>query len=259
VKQSVDNNAVAETSAAAEKAAAEKNAAAGQAASAQKAAPKAAAYVIGIMVLAGVTLLGGAIQGHMSRRWGRSQEFQVLADRLQELPQDVGPWRMKASLPLSPAAEAVLECAGYMCRQYENQKTGELVTVALLLGPAGPISVHTPDVCYTSQDYSILESPTRTQFDAGNGSQDELWSTSLQSMNLTASSLRVYYGWSTGGPWSAPDDARFAFAGQSHLYKIQVAGPLPSPGDEKASDQGRIFLKEFLPAVRPYLVKPVKE
>jgi hypothetical protein len=248
VKQSVDDNAVAEKAAIAE-----------TAVSAQKSPMKAAAYVVGMMLLAVVTLLGGAIQGHMSRRWGRPQEFQALADRLQELPTDVGLWHTKASLPLSPAAEAVLECAGYVCRQYENQKTGEIVTVALLLGPAGPISVHTPDVCYAGQDYSVLESPARTQFDAGKGSQDELWGTSLQSTNLTTGSLRVYYGWSTGGRWSAPDDARFAFAGQSHLFKIQVAGPLPLPGDEKTSDQGKIFLQEFLPAVKPYLVKPVKE
>ena len=118
-------------------------------------------------------------------------------------------------------------------RQYENRKTGEIVTVAVLLGPAGPISVHTPDVCYSSQDYTVLGAPEQTRFGGGEGSQDELWSTSLRSTSLTAGNLRVYYGWSTGGPWSAPGDARFAFAGQPYLYKIQVAGPLPSPIDEK--------------------------
>jgi len=211
-----------------------------------------------MMILAGATLLGGVLQGRMGRRWGRSQEFQVLAERLRELPTEIGLWRTRASPPLSPAAEAELECAGYVCRQYER-RTGEIVTVALLLGPAGPISVHTPDVCYSSQEYTVIGSPERTPLGTGEGSQDELWSTSLQSTNLTAGSLRVYYGWSTGGAWSAPRDARFTFAGQPHLYKIQVVGPLPSPGDEKASDQCRTFLKEFLPAIRPFMVKPVKE
>jgi len=211
------------------------------------------------MILAGVTLLGGAIQGRMSRRWGRPREFEVLANRLRELPTEIGLWHTRASPPLSPAAEAVLECAGYVSRQYGNRKTGEIVTVAVLLGPAGPISVHTPDVCYSSQEYSVLESPKRTQFGVSEGSPDELWSTSLQSTNLTAGSLRVYYGWSTGGPWSAPKDARFAFAGQPYLYKVQVAGPLPLLVDGNASDPCMAFLKEFLPAVRPHLVKPVKE
>jgi len=212
-----------------------------------------------MMILAGVTLAGGVIQGHICRRWGRPREFQVLAERLRELPTEIGLWHTTASPPLAPAAEAILECAGYVSRQYENRETGQTVTVAVLLGPAGPISVHTPDVCYPSQNYTAIRSPRQIQFDAGGGSQDELWSTSLQSTSLTAGNLRVYYGWSAGGPWSAPKDARIEFARQPHLYKIQVAGPLPSPIDDERSDQCRRFLKDFLPVVRPYLVKPVKE
>jgi hypothetical protein len=220
---------------------------------------KQSACIIGMIVLAGVTLLGGAIHGHMSRRWGRGQESQALAKRLQELPTEIGPWRMRSSQPLSPAAEAVLECAGYVSRQYENRNTREIVTLAVLLGPAGPISVHTPDVCYSSQEYTVIESPKRTRFGGGRGTQNELWSTSLQSTNLTSGNLRVYYGWSTGGPWSAPNDARFAFAGQPHLYKIQVVGRLLPAVDDNESDQCRDFLEEFLPAIRPYLLKPTKE
>jgi hypothetical protein len=216
--------------------------------------------IIGTMILAGVTLLGGVIQGRMSRRWGRPQEFETLASRLRGLPTEIGPWRTKASPTLSPAAEATLECAGYVSRQYENRKTGEIVTVAVLLGPAGPISVHTPDVCYSSQEYSVIGPPKRIRCDVGEGCEDVLWSTSLQSTNLTANNLRVYYGWSTGGPWSAPkQDPRIAFAGQPYLYKLQAAGLLLSPVDETAADPCMAFLKEFLPAMRPYLVEPAKE
>jgi hypothetical protein len=220
---------------------------------------KQSTFIIGMIVLAGVTLLGGAIQGHMSRRWGRDREFQVLANRLRELPTEIGSWRMTSSRPLPAAAEAVLECAGYVSRQYENRKTREMVTMAVLLGPAGPISVHTPDVCYSSGEYAVIGSPTRIPFGGGDGSHDELWSTSLRSTSLASGNLRVYYGWSTGGPWSAPNDARFAFAGQPHLYKIQVAGRLLSPVDDDAPDECRGFLKECLPVLRPYLLRPVKE
>jgi hypothetical protein len=220
---------------------------------------KQSSLFVGIFILAVVTLVGGVIQGRMCRRWARPQEFQALADRLRELPAQIGPWHAKKSQPLDPVAEAVLECAGYVCRQYENQRTGETVTVAVLLGPAGPISVHTPDVCYSSQNYDTVGPPQRIRFDDGGNSANELWSTSLRATIPTASNLRVYYGWSTGGRWSAPDDARLEFAGQSHLYKVQVAGPLPMPFDDEKSDQSRTFLKDFLPVVRPYLVAPVKE
>jgi hypothetical protein len=216
-------------------------------------------FTIGVLILASVTLAGAVVQGHMSRRWGRSQQLQVLADRLRDLPTDIGRWRMKAALKLPPAAEAELECAGYVCGQYENKKTGEIVTAALLLGPAGPISVHTPDVCYSSQEYSVIRSPERVHINEGRDIADELWGTSLQPTTLTGNGLRVYYGWSGSGTWSAPGDARFAFAGQPYLYKIQVAGPLPPPTNEEAPDRCKVFLKEFLPAIRPYLGTHVKE
>jgi hypothetical protein len=218
------------------------------------------AYTIGTSILVGVTLLGGMIQGHISHRWARDQEFEALASRLRELPEDVGPWRMKASTSLPPDVEAVLECAGYVNRQYENRQTHELVAVIVLLGPAGPISVHTPDVCYSSQAYTVVGSPARTAIAADKGSPDELWCTSLRSRNLTDRDLRVYHGWTTGGAWSAPEQgARLAFAGQPYLYKLQVVGPLPTPVDDDASDQCRHFLNDFLPALRPYLVKPEEE
>ena len=220
---------------------------------------KQSVFLFGMLVLAGATLLGGVIYSRMSRRWGGPQELQELADRLMGLPTEIGPWHTRASQPLAPAAEAVLECAGYVGRQYENRQTGEVVTMAVLLGPAGPISVHTPDVCYASQEYTVRQSPERTQFGANEDPKDELWCTTLESTRLDAGCLRVYYGWSTGGPWSAPTDARFAFAGQPYLYKVQVAGPLSSPVDEKAPDPGRSFLKELLPVARQYLIKPVKE
>ena len=220
---------------------------------------KQSVFIFGTLVLAGATLLGGVIQGRMSRRWGGSSEFPKLTDRLKKLPTDVGPWRMRAPQPLSPAAEAVLECAGYVGRQYENRQTGEVVTMAVLLGPAGPISVHTPDVCYAGQEFTVHRAPERTAFGGDEARRDELWRTTLRSTRLDAGYLRVYYGWSSGGAWSAPADARFAFAGRPYLYKIQVAGALPSPGDEKALDPAFSFLKELLPVLKQHLIEPARE
>jgi hypothetical protein len=165
---------------------------------------------------------------------------------------------MRGTHTLSSSASATLESVGYVGRQYENQDTGELVTMFVLLGPAGPVSVHTPDICYSSQDYSIQQSPTHIKPAVNENDQDEFWYTTLQALRLDSSYLRVYYAWSTGGTWSAPNDARFTFAGQPYLYKVQVAGVLPSPNDDKASDPGLSFLKALLPVLKPHLVDTTK-
>lgn len=156
---------------------------------------------MGVVVLVGLTLLGGGIHGRMNRRWGASLDVQRVAEQLREFPTDIGPWHMRESEPLSADVEAMLQCVGYVGRQYENRETGEVVSVALLLGPAGPISVHTPEVCYSSRDYTFRQARTRMKLGPGENPQDELWSTTLQSTRLDASYLRVYYGWSTGGAW----------------------------------------------------------
>ena len=66
--------------------------------------------------------------------------------------------------------------------------------------------------------------------------------------------LRVYYGWSEGGPWLAPDSSRLAFAGRPYLYKIQVASQ-HAPGDAPEADDPCLqFLKAFLPVLKDHLV-----
>lgn len=221
---------------------------------------KRSTFILGTLVLAAATLAGGAIQGRLSRRWGGAMDLTKLAKRLQELPADIGPWHMREKKSLEPAAEAVLECAGYVGRVYENRQTSEVVIMAVLLGPAGPISVHTPDVCYSSQEYEVHDGPERTDFTRKDAAADQLWKTTLRSTRLEGGYLRVYYGWNSGRKWSAPYDARFAFLGQPYLYKIQVAAPLSSLPDEKAEDPGLRFITALLPVVREKrLTEPAKE
>ena len=71
-----------------------------------------------------------------------------------------------------------------------------------------------------------------------------------------ADSLRVYYAWSTGHEWTAPDSPRFAFTGWPYLYKLQLSCN-QAPGTYVARDDAcRRFLKDFLPALKPHLVAP---
>ena len=220
---------------------------------------KQSSLMIGVLILAGATLLGGVVHGRMNRRWGGDPELQRLAEKLDGLPTDIGPWHFEETLHLSPSAEKELECAGYVSRRYENRKTRQTVTMALLLGPGQPIAAHTPDVCYSGGEYDTILSPEAVNFGSDAGPKSELWGTTLQSKRLDASFLRVYYGWSTGGEWSAPVHARYQFGGQPYLYKLQVAGELPSASDEKASDPCLSFIKALLPVVKQHLVESVKE
>ena len=118
--------------------------------------------------------------------------------------------------------------------------------MVLLVGPAGPTSVHTPDVCYRSQDY-IQEAPREAvgikarAEDGGQGGS--FWMLPLRPNQLEAKRLRSYYAWSDGERWEATENPRLTFGGKSLLYKLQLAAPAPSDPSE---DLGRLFLQSFL-------------
>lgn len=212
--------------------------------------------VLSIVLVVGLTLLSGIIHGRMSDRWGPPQDSLAAANKLAEIPDQFGGWKLQISEEISDSVVEMLECAGYINRTYVNQETGESVNVAILLGPPGPISVHTPEICYSSRDYAIVGEPQQVTVRSSQGSDDEFWAMTFQSRDLSADILRVYYAWSTGGGWSAAKAPRFTFAACPYLYKIQLAGHLPPGADAEASDPCRSFLQNFVPVATRYLVEP---
>lgn len=226
-------------------------------------------FTMGMLLVVALTLFSGVIQGRMRNRWGVSAEMAAAAARLQGIPEQVGNWRLKGSHQMSEDTVNMLECVGYIDRTYVHQQSGAAVTVFIVLGPAGPIAVHTPEVCMGGQYKQLAD---RKQVSLGEpaestgsgevtgqaeatGDADTFWAANFQSKDLRESRVRVYYAWSTGGPWSAPKDARYKFAGQPYLYKIQLQTTLPPGTDQAKSDPCREFLRNFLPAAKEFLIE----
>jgi hypothetical protein len=218
---------------------------------------------LALLAAALLTIVGGVVHGRLSNRWGPPADVQAAAAALAGVPDQIGPWQKESDEKLSPQIEKMLECVGHVQRTYRNRQTHNRVNVAILLGPPGPIAVHTPEICYSSQDYTIIEQPHRITVGLGRVPAEPaalshtLWATTFRSNDLEGGLLRVYHGWSDGGAWTAPDKPRFTMADRPYLYKIQLAGYLPAgaaPQDEQ--DSGRVFLEQFLPAVAGHLVSP---
>ncbi|MFH1923094.1 MAG: exosortase-associated EpsI family protein [Planctomycetota bacterium] len=208
---------------------------------------------LGIVILAALTLLSGAIHGRMSNRWGQSPALATAAENLRDLPEQFGNWRLQSSEEMSQDVLDMLEEPGYVVREYANQETAENVKIALLVGRSGPISVHTPDICFSSRDYSILDERKRVAISSAAGPDHEFWAMTFQGKNLDAGMLRVYYAWTPGRHWTAPDDPRFKFADTRYLYKIQLASSVAPGADLETNDPCRNFLKDFLPAAQRHV------
>jgi hypothetical protein len=216
-------------------------------------------FLFGILLAVALTIYSGVLQGQMRNRWGPSPDTLRAADKLKEIPSQFGDWRLLSTGKLGETAEKMLECAGYIVRNYQNRSTGDLVSVTLLIGPPGPISVHTPEICLPSRNFQALGKREQVAIRDNNGQDDQFWALGYKAGNLSGDLLRVYYAWSAGGRWTAADDPRFKYAGQPYLYKIEIHAPLPPGSDMQADDRCNKFLIDFLPAARKYMIEPSRK
>jgi hypothetical protein len=212
--------------------------------------------IFGIAVLFVSTLGVGVLHGRMSGRWGLVATGQTAADEMSAaLPVEVGNWRLRHEDQLSPEVVKVLQCPAHISRVYENQQTGDVATVAVLLGPPGPISVHTPEICYSSRDFTISGDRRAVKITTPDGTSHSMWELPLKTNSVHANSLRVLYGWSSGSHWAAANYPRFWYGSLTHLYKLQVAVTAARPNGSNEFDAGRDFLEGFIVQLQPRLVK----
>lgn len=198
---------------------------------------------VGVGVL--ITFSTGAVCGRISHRWGPVPDMVAAAKHVEELPVQIGNWKMVKSEPMSDLAVRTLMCAGYVNRTYVNQKTGDTVSLAIIVGPSGPTAVHTPEICYSSQAYSIEEPRQAVSLTGGDGQAHAFWRTVFRSSDPAAEQLCVQYGWTADGSWKASESPRFEFAGEPMLFKIQMAAPIP-PGRVSETNPCRQFLDDLL-------------
>jgi hypothetical protein len=194
----------------------------------------------------GITITTGVICGRLSQRWGPVPDLLAAADHLAGFPTQIGNWQLLGEEVIPDPILQVLSCAGYVNRHYVNRKSGQTVDLAITVGPGGPISVHTPEICYSSRAYSVTEPRRRWQLTDGEGRTHSFWNTAFRSTNANAERLRVYYGWCADGEWTASDSPRFEFAGRRLLFKLQMASRVSPVGTTNTNDPCQEFLADFL-------------
>ena len=190
----------------------------------------ALALVIGLLLVATV------VHGWLSGRWYVAKDLYQAGAKLDELPKQIGAWQQIESDSLDDSVAKMLQCYGSIVREYRHGDTGEQVTVALLLGPRGPIAVHTPDICFSSVGTKQVGERTSKSVD-----RHRFWVSEFAQSPSPTATFEVWYGWSDGGEWVAAENPRFWMT--PTLYKVQLVGSVES----ESSQPCRNFLKELLP------------
>jgi hypothetical protein len=161
-----------------------------------------------------------------------------------------GDWKGQEVNP-NHADFAQAGAVGYWVRLYRNAQTGEAVTVLLMCGPAGKMSVHTPDMCYGGAGYELVGGQAREAVSPSRP-PEEFWSARFCKPGPAGESvLRIRWAWNAGGAWHAPERPRWTFAGSPFLYKLYVVSD-----EEAGGDANLRLLQALLPELRTALFAP---
>ena len=192
----------------------------------------------------------GIVHGFWTDRWVPPVETTQAAERLDAIPLELGDW--DGEVNQVKAGEGGEGVAGCIKRLYINRKTGVAVSLFMVCGRPGPVSIHTPEVCYGASGFLVNPKDT---FDTESG--DSLWKTDVARTSATEEKrLRLYWGWNGGNGWTACDDARVRFVRYPVLHKVYVVRELDGLTDSSPSEPCEEFLHVLLPALRTTLFEP---
>ena len=176
------------------------------------------------------------------------------AARLNSIPEQIGAWTSSPE-EIDERERRMAEIVGSVRRTYRNSENGYVVSLTILCGASGPMSVHPPTACFEGVGYELSSGPSVVTFADADDTQSSLNRATFRLPGSQMSDVvRVFWGWSDDGKWTAPANPRLAFRGQPYLFKLYVVDrSLPRTDDVRQSEA---FLAEALPEIRRELQQP---
>ena len=207
-----------------------------------------AAMLVG---LAALTAAPAVVQGVLTRRWSATTDLSGAATQLVDFPAHFGDWQQQGEEEKVPEeALRELQCAGCFNRHYVNQRLGRDVTVIVMVGPAGPLIRHPPEICYGNRANQLLAKPVDVELTTSDAVHHRLRLLRYANPRAVSGEFSVCYGWSENGAWDAPAYPRVVFGGAPMLFKMQVLTTDSLPKDGGLPPATAQFLNDFLPLLR---------
>ncbi|WP_406695894.1 exosortase-associated EpsI family protein [Singulisphaera sp. Ch08] len=201
-----------------------------------------------------LVISAGIVHGRWTQRWAVSHTIEDAAARLRRLPMTLGDWQ-GMPMELDRKQVELAEIAGYVVRRYEDRVNKDVVTILLVCGSPGPISVHTPDICYAGAGFELIGAPELFTGPTHPSGPPALFRNALfGKTNATVPTyLRILWSWSASGPWVVPENPRLAFASSQVLYKLYLVRQPTSTDERIEDDPSPRFLGLLLPELEQIL------
>lgn len=203
-----------------------------------------------LFLAAGVMIVtAGLVHGVMTHRWSSNDIHQTAAEGLHQLPDQFGDWICCEQL-LTDEAIHFAGLSGYVYRQYVNQRTQQSVTLLLMCGLPGPVSVHPPTACFRGAGFKQIGSTERVTVETDSQSHVFQVADFEQPGSLSVVHPQILWAWSTNGLWASPSRPRFEFASARVLYKVYISTLTEEATPRSADPLLLEFLREVLPHVK---------
>jgi len=208
-----------------------------------------------LISFAALVLAAGVIHGVRTYRWHPSADLETAAARLDKVPAEFGDWRGEI-VPLDDNDLGRSGIRGHSSFRYHNLVTGEKVSLLIVCGRSGRISVHTPDVCYATAGYKAAGDKYPKTIKVERNRTESIWAQRFKAPTTSefhSSEIEVNWAWSAGKDWVAPENPRWALSGAPILYKLYVVRDVYESAADQKKDPSVSFLQTFLPELEKIL------
>ncbi|MBY0522437.1 MAG: EpsI family protein [Gemmataceae bacterium] len=201
-----------------------------------------------------LVIAGGVVHGLASNRWGPMDSGRATGD-VAALPRTVSHW-VGRDQELDPRQLSLGSIQAACSRCYDNRATGAALNILVLYGPSGPITVHTPDLCFPGAGYEIVGTPAKQILTARGVAPAEFWAAKARKADPgRVTYLRLLWAWNAGGQWEAPDYPRLAFCHSPMIYKLYMVQKMSGPDEPLLNEECADFLRGMLPGLDPVLFR----
>ena len=207
---------------------------------------------LGVVAIVALTIPEITISNRFKASNVKAEQFAAL---LADIPKDIGYWHGE-DLPVEEQTRRTAGAVGYVSRAYRNVRTGEVVTLWLIVGHARDITAHTPEICYPASGFT-KRSPDNSlhPFIVEGEPQADFFTNTFIKEDATGRQLvRVFWSWYRPNDedtikWQAPEHARWTFGNTRALYKMYFSSVMRSPKETTEESPCSRFARDFLPVV----------
>jgi Protein of unknown function (DUF3485) len=176
------------------------------------------ATVIAVLALTAFTAVA---HGLVTARWTGGRDEKPL---MPDVPNTIGDW-----VGSDDNTEIDDPLLSNLTRKYTHARSGRWFLISLTAGHPGLTAVHTPEYCYRGSGYDQVGPIEWRTAESKSGLPATFWTTEFEKKSAAGTEqLRVFWAWSAGQGWAAPDSPRWHYMTKPLLYKLYVisGGPV---------------------------------